>query len=45
MHGTGLDNIDLDAARDLNVPVLNTRGRNASLVDEHAITLMSALNK
>ncbi|WP_218580211.1 MULTISPECIES: 2-hydroxyacid dehydrogenase [unclassified Pseudomonas] len=45
VHGAGFDNIDLDAARDLNVRVFNTPGRNARSVAEHAITLMLALNK
>ncbi|OCR26082.1 2-hydroxyacid dehydrogenase [Pseudomonas syringae] len=45
VHGAGFDNIDLDAARDLRIPVFNTPGRNARSVAEHAIALMFALSK
>jgi D-3-phosphoglycerate dehydrogenase len=45
VHGAGFDNIDLMAARDFNIPVFNTPGRNARSVAEHAITLMFALSK
>jgi D-3-phosphoglycerate dehydrogenase len=45
VHGAGFDNIDLEAARDFNIPVFNTPGRNARSVAEHAIMLMLALNK
>jgi D-3-phosphoglycerate dehydrogenase len=45
VHGAGVDNIDLTAARDLGIPVFNTPGRNARSVAEHAIGLMFALSK
>lgn len=45
VHGAGFDNIDLAAARQFNIPVFNTPGRNARSVAEHAITLMFALSK
>jgi D-3-phosphoglycerate dehydrogenase len=45
VHGAGFDNIDLQAARDFDIPVFNTPGRNARSVAEHAITLMFALSK
>lgn len=45
VHGAGFDNIDLGAARDFNIPVFNTPGRNARSVAEHAIMLMLAVSK
>ncbi len=45
VHGSGFDNIDLTAARDFNIAVFNTPGRNARSVAEHALTLMLALSK
>jgi D-3-phosphoglycerate dehydrogenase len=45
VHGAGVDNIDLAAARDFAIPVFNTPGLNARSVAEHAITLMFALSK
>lgn len=45
VHGVGVDNIDLTAARELNITVFNTPGRNARSVAEHAVTLMFALSK
>lgn len=42
MHGTGLDRIDLEAAREHGIPVKNTRGGNAQSVAEMAVGLMLA---
>lgn len=39
-HGVGVDNIDLKAAADRNIPVLVATGANAVSVAEHAIALM-----
>lgn len=44
-NGTGLDNVDLDAARELGVPVTYTPGINALSVAEHAITLLLATRR
>jgi D-3-phosphoglycerate dehydrogenase len=41
--GTGTDNIDLAAARDLGIRVTNTPGVSAIAVAEHAVTLMLAV--
>lgn len=41
--GTGVDNIDLDAARRHGVTVTNTPGVNARAVAEHALALMLAV--
>ncbi|MFQ5828504.1 MAG: NAD(P)-dependent oxidoreductase [Candidatus Methylomirabilia bacterium] len=41
--GTGVDNIDLDAARLHGVTVTNTPGVNAHAVAEHALALMLAV--
>lgn len=43
--GTGLDNIDLDAARKHGVTVLYTPGLNALSVAEHALALLLAVNR
>lgn len=43
--GTGLDNVDLDAARELGVPVTYTPGANAMAVAEHAVGLMIAVTR
>lgn len=40
--GAGLDNIDLDAARDLGIVVTNTPGMNSNAVAEAAVGLMLA---
>ena len=43
--GTGLDNVDLSAARERGVLVLNTPGANANAVAELTLGLMIALNR
>lgn len=40
--GTGIDNVDLDAATDLGIPVTYTPGLNALSVAEHALGLLLA---
>jgi len=44
-HGVGLDNIDLEAARELGVAVVYTPLANAESVAEHAVGMMLALAK
>lgn len=44
-HGAGVDNIDVEAATRLGVPVLITPGANAHSVAEHVLALMFALAK
>ncbi|MHB1457859.1 MAG: phosphoglycerate dehydrogenase [Armatimonadota bacterium] len=44
-HGIGVDNIDLDAARDLGIAVTNGPGRNARAVAEHALAMMLCLTR
>lgn len=44
-HGVGVDNVDLEAAAALDIPVLRSLGSNALAVAEHAIALMLALLK
>ncbi|WP_336743912.1 hydroxyacid dehydrogenase [Aureimonas altamirensis] len=44
-HGVGVDNVDLEAAAALDIPVLRSLGSNALAVAEHAISLMLALLK
>lgn len=39
-HGIGLDNIDLQAATDLGIMVVNTPGANTNAVAEHALWAM-----
>lgn len=41
-YGVGLDNIDLEAASELGIPVKNAVGTNSISVAEHAIALMFA---
>lgn len=43
--GTGLDNIDLEAAASAGVAVLYTPGMNALSVAEHALSLLLAVNR
>jgi phosphoglycerate dehydrogenase-like enzyme len=43
--GTGLDSIDLDAARQQGVTVVYTPGLNARSVAEHAVSLLFAVNR
>lgn len=44
-HGTGLDNVDMQAANNENIVVCNTPGRNSRAVAEHAITLIMAVRQ
>lgn len=41
--GTGSDNVDLDAARELGIPVTTTPGTATESVAEHALALMLAV--
>src|SRR6266436_4829381 len=41
--GVGVDNVDLDAATEAGVLVMNTPGGNAASVAEHALALMLAM--
>jgi D-3-phosphoglycerate dehydrogenase len=44
-HGVGLDNVDVAAASELGVYVVNTPAANAEAVAEHALGLIVALSK
>jgi D-3-phosphoglycerate dehydrogenase len=44
-HGVGLDNIDVEAATELQIPVVYGPGSNTNAVAEHAVALMLALMK
>lgn len=44
-HGTGLDNVDVDAATDAGVLVCNTPGANSRSVAEHALLLLLAVRR
>ena len=44
-YGIGLDKIDLDATKDLNIPVMFTPGVNHTTVAEHTFCLLLALTK
>ena len=44
-HGVGVDNIDIEAATDLKIPVCNTPNANYMAVAEHAFAMMFALAK
>jgi D-3-phosphoglycerate dehydrogenase len=44
-HGVGVEAIDLDAARDLGIVVVNTPNANTESVAEHCLGLMIALAK
>ena len=43
--GVGLDSLDLDAIRELNIPLYVNKGVNAMSVAEHAVMLMLATLK
>jgi D-3-phosphoglycerate dehydrogenase len=44
-HGSGVDNIDIEAASRRGVPVLRAVAANSQAVAEHAFALMAALTK
>lgn len=44
-HGVGVDNIDVDAATSLGIPVTNTPEANYEAVAEHVLGMMLALAK
>jgi D-3-phosphoglycerate dehydrogenase len=44
-HGVGLDYIDMQAATEMGIPVVNAPGSNTIAVAEHAIMFMLALAK
>ncbi len=44
-HGVGLDNVDVGAAAELGIYVVNTPDANAESVAEHALGLMIALSR
>lgn len=44
-HGTGLDRIDLEAAREYGIPVQSTPGLNARSVAEYALAMMLDLSR
>jgi D-3-phosphoglycerate dehydrogenase len=44
-HGTGLDNVDVEAASERGIVVCNTPGANAQSVAEHAIALLFGLRR
>ena len=44
-HGVGLDYIDLQAATEMGIPVVNAPGSNTLAVAEHAIMFMLTLSK
>ncbi len=44
-HGTGLDNVDIEAASSSGVVVCNTPGANARSVAEHAVALLFAVRR
>ncbi len=44
-HGTGLDNVDIDAASRREIIVCNTPGVNARSVAEHAIALLFGVHR
>ena len=43
--GTGTDNVDLAAARDLGITVTNTPGANALSVAEHTLAILLSLSR
>lgn len=44
-HGIGVDNIDINAAKELGIAVTNAPGRNARAVAEHVLTMMLSLTR
>lgn len=44
-HGSGLDNVDIEAASDHGIVVCNTPGANARSVAEHAVALLFAVRR
>jgi len=44
-HGVGVDNIDMDTATSLGIPVMVASGANAISVAEHALALILAVTK
>ena len=44
-HGIGSDNIDIEAANNLGIPVMFTPGANDETVAEHTLALMLALTR
>lgn len=44
-HGVGVDNVDVQAATRLKIPVIYTPGANHDAVAEHALLLMLALSR
>ncbi len=44
-YGIGLDKVDLDAAKEFNIPVANTPGVNNTTVAEHVFALMLCYSK
>jgi len=45
VFGAGFDKVDIDAARELNLPVANTPGQNATTVAEFTIGVLVALQR
>lgn len=45
MHGVGLERIDVDAAKEAGIPVLNVPGENAESVAELAVAMLLALSR
>lgn len=43
--GTGVDNIDLEAAKEAGIKVTNCKGINANAVAEHAVALMLSITR
>ncbi len=44
-HGVGVDNIDIEAAKTADIPVVYTPTANANAVAEHTLALMLALSR
>ena len=44
-HGVGVDNIDVQAAAQLGIPVVHTPTANSNAVAEHTLALMMALSR